>query len=461
MERQDPQWQGWMQSRITRGRGIDRKSKVCQAPELSNNMTERIQVAVIGGGPAGLRAAEVAACAGMRVVVFDAKPSVGRKFLVAGKGGLNLTHGEDPERFITRYRGPDQPEGIWRAWISGFDAAAMRAWAAGLGVETFQAGSGRVYPVALKAAPLLRSWIARLRRLGVRFEMNHRWCGLVPGAPHMLEFAHGARHPADAVVFALGGGSWPQTGSDGAWMEHFATLGIACHPLAAANAGWEHPWPPEVLAAAEGAPLKNLVVSAGEHSVKGELLITRHGLEGGAIYQLGAVLRAMPEPALAIDFKPDLSHARLVAKMESVRRGFLTEARARWRLSDAAAAMLAGRGWQDAESLAREVKHHIIRLVRPRPLAEAISSAGGVRWSGLDGNLMLRNLPGVFVAGEMIDWEAPTGGYLIHGCFLTGACAGHAAARFAQSAGGQAAALAQGLPAGAAGEGSPVGGKLS
>jgi hypothetical protein len=391
------------------------------------------QLAVIGGGPAGLRAAETAALAGVDVTLFDAKPSVGRKFLVAGKGGLNLTHGEDIETFARRYDAPDQPNGIWRELLADFDAAALRGWAAGLGVETFQATSGRVYPKELKAAPLLRRWLLGLKELGVRFEMNHRWSGLVPGSPHLVAFSNGASFPADAVVFAFGGGSWPQTGSDGGWMRVFESLGISCHPLVPANCGWEHPWPPEVLAAAEGKPLKNIVVSAGEVTAIGELMVTRHGIEGGAIYQLGAVLRAMPRPAIAIDFKPTFSHARLVAKMESARRDFLAEARVRWRLSDAAVAILGRKPWQDAAALAHEVKHCVIGLTGPRPLAEAISSAGGVCWRELDAALMVKRFPGIFVAGEMIDWEAPTGGYLMQGCFATGTRAGREAAAWLQT----------------------------
>jgi len=389
-----------------------------------------IQLAVIGGGPAGLRAAEVAATAGVQVTVFDAKPSVGRKFLVAGKGGLNLTNAEPRERFAARYSGPAQPAGIWPDLLAECDAAALRAWAADLGVETFQAANGRVYPVELKAAPLLRRWIGRLRDLGVCFHMNHRWTGMVPGAPHRLEFENGTVAAAEAVVFALGGGSWPQTGSDGEWLPRFEALGIPCHPLIPANCGWRHPWPPDVLAAADGQPIKNIQVSAGQSTATGELLLTRYGLEGGAIYQLGSALRAMPRPAIAIDFKPTFSHARLVAKMESVRRGFLDEARIRWRLGAAALAILARSAWHDADALAREVKHCVIPLDGPRPLAEAISSAGGVGWAALDDALMVRACPGVFVAGEMIDWEAPTGGYLIQGCFATGTRAGRAAAQW-------------------------------
>jgi len=393
-------------------------------------MQSSSQLAVIGGGPAGLRAAEVAAAAGMRVTLFDGKPSPGRKFLVAGKGGLNLTHGEEMGRFVARYRGPDQPPGIWQELLAAFDAVALRTWAAELGVETFQATSGRVYPQALKAAPLLRRWIAHLKDLGVRFEMNHRWTGLTPGAPHLLQFANGQSAAADAVIFALGGGSWPDTGSDGGWVPVFQKLGIPCHPLVPANCGWEHSWPPAVLAAAEGKPLKNITVSAANTTATGELLITRYGIEGGALYQLGSILRGLKEPAITIDFKPTFSHAQLIAKMESVRRDFLDEAKVRWRLSEAAHAILARKPWHDAASLAREAKQCHIPLSAPRPIAEAISSAGGVCWSALDSTLMVKRFPGIFVAGEMIDWEAPTGGYLMQGCFATGTRAGRSAAQW-------------------------------
>ncbi len=382
------------------------------------------QLAVIGGGPAGLRAAEVAASAGLEVTLYDGKSSVGRKFLVAGKGGLNLTHGESLDRFTTRYSSPSQPAEIWENLIADFDPTALRAWASGLGVETFQATSGRVYPRALKAAPLLRRWIERLRELGVRFQMNHRLFSLEPGK---LSFANGHTATADAVILALGGGSWAKTGSDGGWTSLFENLGIAHHPLEPANCGWEHEWPPDVLAAAEGKPLKNIQVRAGEITAIGELMVTRYGLEGGAIYQLGAALRAMPEPAIAIDFKPTFTHEQLVAKMESVRRDFLAEARIRWKLSEPALAIISQHTWTDVASLAREVKNCVIRLTCPRPLDEAISSAGGVCWSEIDDSLMLKKLPGIFLAGEMIAWEAPTGGYLMQGCFATGTRAAKAA----------------------------------
>ncbi len=382
-------------------------------------------LAVIGGGPAGLRAAEVAAAAGASVTVFDGKPSMGRKLLVAGKGGLNLTHGEDFERFLTRY-----PDGPWRDLLENFSPAGLREWATGLGVETFQASSGRVYPKALKAAPLLRAWLARLRNAGVRFAPNHRLSGITPGSPHELSFADGSIHHAHAVVLAAGGGSWPQTGSDGGWMQILEPLGIPAKPLAPANCGWEHEWPPEVLAAAEGLPIKNIHVRANVETAVGELMLTRYGLEGGAIYQLGRTLREMEQPAVEIDFKPTFTEEELVSKMASVRRNFLAEARVRWKLGAPAHAILARKDWQDAPSLARETKRCVIPLLRPRPIEEAISSAGGIRWEALDSQLMLRKIPGIFVAGEMIDWEAPTGGYLLQGCFATGTRAGQSAAEW-------------------------------
>jgi uncharacterized flavoprotein (TIGR03862 family) len=385
-----------------------------------------VQLAVIGGGPAGLRAAEMAAKRGVSVIIFDAMPSLGRKFLVAGKSGLNLTHGESIEAFVARYGGGDRA--IWESLLDDFDPRALREWAAALGVETFQASSGRVYPKEMKAAPLLRRWIARLRELGVQIETRHRLVGVKPGRPHEISFSNGMTVNASALVFAMGGGSWSRTGSDGSWLSLFESLGIECRALAPANCGWEHAWSVDLLAKAEGKPLKNIAVSADGSRALGELMVTRYGLEGGAIYQLGAVLRAMKNPSISIDFKPTFSRDELIAKMESVKRDFLDQARVRWKLSDAALAILGRKKWTDATSLADEAKHCIIPLSSPRPLDEAISSAGGLAWGELDEGLMLRRFSGCFVAGEMIDWEAPTGGYLMQGCFATGTRAGNSAA---------------------------------
>lgn len=374
-----------------------------------------MQLAIIGGGPAGLRAAEIAAASGVSVTVFEAKASVGRKFLVAGKGGLNLTNTEPREQLIARYSA-----GPWRELLAECDADALRAWAAGLGVETFSASSGRVYPREMKAAPLLRRWVQRLRVLGVQFAVHHRWTGLQRGARWHVEFGERSVE-ADAVILALGGGSWPETGSDGAWTSILEKLGIEIAPLAPANCGWEVAWPADVLAH-EGAPLKNIVARASGVEVRGELLITRYGIEGGAIYALGPALRALDEAEIEIDFKPAFSTEQLINSLPPAERVSLIEACRCWRLDAASASILGTRVplLATPAELAEVVKSCRIRLIQPRPLAEAISTAGGVKWRELDDSLMLRALPGIFVAGEMIDWEAPTGGYLIQGCFATG-----------------------------------------
>ncbi len=371
------------------------------------------------------------------MTLFDAKPSVGRKFLVAGRGGLNLTHAESGERFAKRYLGPGQPDDLWTALLKQFDAEALRDWAAELDVETFVATSGRVYPCELKAAPLLRRWVHRLREAGVHFALRHRWTNLRPGTRWQIDFqteAAPSTVEADAVILALGGGSWPETGSDGGWVGSLEQLGVSVAPLTPANSGWETPWPSALLDEAEGKPIKNVTASAGGVTATGELLVTRYGLEGGAVYQLGPQLRAMPEPQITIDFKPAHSIDQLIRKLGNCPRNFLSEARSRWRLSDAAFAILnhlPGRDpFTSAESLAATTKACVIHLTRARPLAEAISSAGGVRWSELDSDLMVRRLPGIFVAGEMIDWEAPTGGYLMQGCFATGTRAAHGALKW-------------------------------
>ncbi len=375
-------------------------------------------------------------------MLFDAKPSVGRKFLVAGRGGLNLTHAEPCERFATRYTGPGQPPGVWAKLLAEFDPDMLRKWAAELGVETFAATSGRVYPRELKAAPLLRRWVHRLRETGVRFALRHRWTGLRPGARWQVDFLVEGKVrtvEADAVILALGGGAWPETGSDGAWVSALERDGVEVAPLIAANCGWELAWPSAVLAQAEGQPLKNITARAGETTASGELLVTKYGLEGGVIYQLGPALRALPEPEIVIDFKPAHTVEQLVRKLGHCPRNFLAEARSRWKLSAAAFAILenlpGSEPFTSAESLATTVKGCTMRLTGPRPMAEAISSAGGVRWSELDASLMLRRLPGVFVAGEMIDWDAPTGGYLMQGCFATGTRAARSALEWRRASG--------------------------
>ncbi len=382
-------------------------------------------VAVIGGGPAGLRVAELAAAAGLEVTLFDAMPSVGRKFLVAGKSGLNLTNAAEFEAFVAQYNGTGFPSALWREMLTEFDNQALRCWATGLGIDTFEASSGKVFPVEKKAAPLLRRWVLRLRELGVSFKMRHRLLALSPGEPIELSFEHESGASAqrfDAVVLACGGASWSQTGSTGAWTQILQGLGIGVVPLTAANCGWECDWTDATRELAEGRPLHNLHIRAGDQLAVGELMVTRYGFEGTPIYGLGPALRAMDAPAIEIDFKPTFTVERLVQKMESARRNFYHEAKLRWKLNDTARAIieqLYGE-FDNAEDLARIVKACRIPLKAPRPLAEAISTAGGVAWEELDEALMLKRLPNVFCAGEMIDWEAPTGGFLLQGCFATG-----------------------------------------
>ncbi|MEI6714858.1 MAG: TIGR03862 family flavoprotein [Verrucomicrobiota bacterium] len=399
-----------------------------------------MNLAIIGGGPAGLRAAEVAAKGGANVHLWDAKPSVGRKFLVAGKGGLNLTKAESKESFVRRYSHASKPISFWESLISDFDSEAIRTWASELGVETFVASTGRVYPKELRAAPLLRRWVSRLRSFEVQFSMRHRLIGMQRTHKFHLDFVHDGNivtQVADAVVLALGGGSWPETGSDGKWTTLLKNLGVGVSDLIPANCGWECLWPTELLPFIEGKPLKALTVRAGDVSVQGELLVTKYGLEGGALYQLGPTLRTMEAPAISIDFRPHSSIEQLVSKMGPIQRNFLQEARQRWRLSDDVFALLShfplSSHFDSAEALAYRLKNFLIPLQKARPIEEAISSAGGVQLSELDDNLMLRSLPGVFVAGEMMDWEAPTGGYLLQGCFATGSRAGTSALNWLKS----------------------------
>lgn len=365
------------------------------------------------------------------MTLYDAKRSVGRKFLVAGKSGLNLTNDQSFPEFLENYQGTDLPQWFGDI-VSSFDNTQLREWAGSLGIETYAASSGKVFPVGMKAAPLLRRWIEKLRALGVVFQVRHKLLEIAPGTPHSLKFDHDgtqvmAEH--DAVVLALGGASWPSTGSDGKWVEMLEKLGIPVTPLSSANSGWETDWPSEVLAEAEGLPLKNIVVSAGDVFRHGELVITRYGLEGGPIYRLGPAIRHQQEPHVLIDFKPTFTEAQLTAKMESAKRNFLKEAKIRWKLHPAAASILEHlHGPFDSSSaLAHATKQCSIPLTRPRPIDEAISSAGGVQWQALDKNLMLRDYPGIYLCGEMLDWEAPTGGYLLQASFATGTCAGYAA----------------------------------
>lgn len=388
-------------------------------------------VAVIGGGPAGLMAAEVLAGGGMQVEVYDAMPSVGRKFLMAGKGGMNITHSEPLERFLSRYGA--RREHI-APLLAEFGPEALRAWVQGLGIATFVGSSGRVFPSDMKAAPLLRAWLHRLRGAGVRFHMRQRWLGW--DAEGGLRFAGPLgelRVRPDAVVLALGGGSWARLGSDGAWVPLLRGRGIGVAPLLPSNCGFEVGWSAHFRSRFAGQPVKPLVVSFDGLRQQGELMITAHGIEGGVVYALSAPLReaiaAQGQAVLHLDLVPGRDEARLAADLARPRgRDSLAKHLRRHAGIEGVKAGLvrefAAEALADPARLASALKALPLPLLATRPLDEAISSAGGVRFEELDGHLMLRAVPGVFCAGEMLDWEAPTGGYLLTACFASGKAAG-------------------------------------
>ncbi len=399
---------------------------------MSATPTPGPTLAIVGGGPAGLMAAETARAAGLSVDLYEAKGSVGRKFLIAGKGGMNLTHAEPRPGFDARYR---ERAGEVGAWLDDFDAGAVRAWAAGLGVQTFVGSSGRVFPTDLKAAPLLRGWVRRLKDQGVRFHVQHRWTGWDQDGALRLETPDGPRRvSADATVLALGGASWPQLGSDGAWQPWLAARGVAVAPLKPANCGFDIAFSAH-MARHAGAPLKPVVAhwrdaSGQAHAQQGECVLTETGIEGSLIYAIAPDLRAAIErdghALLELDLAPGRDLQRLVSELSRPRRGrsvgeHLRRASA---IEGAKAALVfeatdaAAR--HDPAQLAAAIHRLALLLQRPRPLAETISSAGGVRLETLDGALMLKLVPGVFCAGEMLDWEAPTGGYLLTACLASG-----------------------------------------
>jgi len=395
--------------------------------------------AVIGAGPAGLIAAETLAREGVSVTVYDRMPAPGRKFLLAGRGGLNLTHSEEFERFLSRY-GAAAPR--LRAAIEAFPPSALRTWCEGLGQETFVGTSGRVFPKAMKASPLLRAWLARLAAMNVAFMPRHRWAGWDADGRLLFDAAEGRIcAAADVTIFALGGASWPRLGSDGHWTRLFAEQGIVISPLKPSNCGFAADLSERFRARFEGQPLKGVEFSFEGTSVPGEAVITQTGLEGGAIYALSPHLRDAIERSgaalLSIDLRPGLSAAQLESALSKPRgkqsaSNFLRKA---IKLSPAAVGLLqevahAGEvplSSMNAKALAALIKRVPVRLTATAPIERAISTAGGVAFGEIDGRFMLRRMPGSFVAGEMLDWEAPTGGYLLQACFSTGAAAARGA----------------------------------
>jgi len=404
-------------------------------------------LAIIGGGPAGLMAAEVARTAGIEVDLFEGKGSVGRKFLIAGKGGLNLTHGEPRPGFDLRYRERSAEVG---GWLDGFDADALREWARGLGVETYVGSSGRVFPSDRKAAPLLRGWVRRLRDQGVRFHVQHRWLGWSDEGALRFETPAGERDVrAAATVLALGGASWPQLGSDGAWQRPLVGRGVDVAPLQPSNCGFDIGWSAHFAERHAGAPLKPVVASwredGREHQLQGECVVTATGIEGSLVYALSAPLREAitrdGEVTLQLDLAPGRHLDRLRSDLGKPRGGRSASDHLRRQagLAGVKTALLyevLGKGrMDDAALLASTIKRLPLVLKRPRPVEEAISSAGGVRLGAMDERLMLAALPGVFCAGEMLDWEAPTGGYLLTGCFASGRRAGLGAVEWLRGGG--------------------------
>jgi len=403
-------------------------------------MTDPAETAVhvIGAGPAGLMAAETLARAGARVVVHDRMPSVGRKLLLAGRGGLNLTHSEPQAAFLSRYAGAEGPVSDWLGVFSPDD---LVAWAQGLDQPTFVGSSGRVFPRAMKASPLLRAWLTRLAGLGVEVRTRSRWTGwrgeaLVFDTPggEVLEYP-------SAVVLALGGASWPRLGSDGAWVPVLAGEGVAVAPLAPANAGFDVAWSDVLTGRFAGQVLKPATLTFGDTTVRGELVVTRYGVEGGGVYALSAALREAiatdGSATLVVDLRPDLSEATLAERLARPRgKDSLTNhLRKAGGLSPVAIALLREIGEVPAgfEKLAKRIKAVRLRLTGIQGLARAISTAGGVEFASLDPSLMLSARPGVFVAGEMIDWEAPTGGYLLQASLASGVVAARGVAQWRAS----------------------------
>ena len=389
---------------------------------------------VIGGGPAGLIAAEVLARAGVSVTVYDRMPSVGRKFLLAGHGGLNITHSEDRDRFLTRY---GSSADRLAPMLETFGPQDLRDWCAGLGEPTFVGSSGRVFPQAFRAIPLVRAWLARLADLGVAVETRHRWDGWSGDGLRLLDPEGSAfERTADVTVFALGGASWPRLGSDGGWVDAFVGRDVEVAPLQAANVGVRVGWSDVFSARFEGTPLKHVALSVRGRGglANGDAMVTRTGLEGGPVYASGATLRAAieaGEAVLEVDLRPSRTVDQLAERLAGRRP---KDSAATWLrrsigLDPVAAGLLreAGPLPDDPAAMAALVKAVPVPVTGTMPIERAISTAGGIAWSEVSPDLMLHRMPGTFVAGEMLDWEAPTGGYLLQASFSTGVVAAHGA----------------------------------
>ena len=406
---------------------------------MTSSLTE---VAIIGAGPAGLMAAEVLARGGAGVTIYDAMPSAGRKFLMAGRGGLNLTHSEALPEFLMRY-GEAQPR--LATAIEAFPPARLRAWSEALGQPTFIGSSGRVFPTAFKASPLLRAWLRRLDAMGVQLALRHRWTGWNDDGQLLFQTPDGKRAVnARTTVLALGGASWPRLGSNGAWVETLAARGVAISPLRPANCGFAVAWSEILRDRFEGHPLKGIALSFGSHAVRGEAIITRTGIEGGAIYALSAHLResigSSGQAILHVALRPDLGMQDLMAQLSRPRgrqslSNFLRKAAhlspaAIGLLQEAAIASGVPLSSLSSVSLAGLINDVPVELKGVAPIARAISTAGGISFDEVDADFMIRRLPGVFTAGEMLDWEAPTGGYLLQASFAIGAAAGRGALKW-------------------------------
>jgi uncharacterized flavoprotein (TIGR03862 family) len=388
------------------------------------------QIAIIGGGPAGLMAAEVLSAAGYSVTLYEAMPTFGRKFLLAGKSGLNITHSEEYQRFAGRF---GAASARLRPALDAFTPEDVRRWAEGLGIETFVGTSGRVFPTAMKASPLLRSWLRRLEVQGVKLRTRHRWVGFADGG-YRFETPDGGitLHP-DATLLALGGASWPRLGSDAAWVPWLQEMGITINEFQPANCGFDVDWSDTFRQRFEGAPVKSVSATSAAGTLQGEFVISKHGIEGSLVYAHSAALRDRLKrhghANLAVDLAPGRSVERLERDLarQDAKASFANRLRKGAGLEGVKAALIRELVPQanqlPPQELAILMKGLPIPLLRPRPITEAISSAGGLDWSELDENYMLKAVPGLFAAGEMLDWEAPTGGYLLTACFSTGRAA--------------------------------------